>query len=345
MRPFLLLLAMWLLTGCYSTPPPTPYPLQEYPATWTLAPTPTNTPPGPTATLVIQRTPFALPTRDPNARLLPTVSRGAIGLWAEIADNPSPLVQELAGRAQVLISQNSPGKLRKNNQFLIFKGEDAQDNAFLAPEFNGIVLTSDTIWTADKIAGLRQSVSPRLVLASALVTDTARLDAVVPNTDGVLLQNFLRAADTPPDRFPDQVEWKNAVDSLAARSANPETVILVSTPPDTQGTLSQQWFNFALASFLLGANNSHTFFGIAGANQPNVLLPNSQTEPGVPMGETFKTNGVYQRRFSRGLVVVNPTGDKHTLIFSSPYRDAANNTLTQLEMPAHTGAILTLAGQ
>lgn len=347
MRPILLLAVVWLLTGCSGTHTLTPYPLQQYPATWTPAPTPTSTPYGPTATLVVQHTLLPLPTLDPNSRLSPNVPRGTLGLWADVTDMPNATTQSNAVRARVLLSQNSSGKLRSRTQFLLLETGDAPDNSTLTPEFNGIVLTSNTVLTATGIVALRKSVSPRPVLASAFITDAVRLDAIMPHVDGVLLQNFLRTADTPPGEFPTESEWNRQVETLAKIASLPDAIVLTELPfaGGSAQTLPQQqaWTNYALASFLLAANNTHTFFGITGANQPGLILPDPELQLGAPATGIFKANGVYQRGFAQGLVLVNPTSDKHSLSLSRPYRDPLNKAVTQLEMLPHTGMILTLA--
>jgi hypothetical protein len=345
MKQSLFLLTMLFLTGCYSTPTPTPYPLQQYPATWTPAPTPTHTPPGPTATLVIQRTPGAFPTRDPNARIFPNVARGTIGLWADVSEEQTQTAAPFVQRAQILVSKNPVSKLRRSNQFL-FLQTDAPDPAALPPDVNGILLKPTTL-APNAIGVLRETAAPRLVLASAQLTDTARLGEWLANADGALLQNFLRAADAPPTQFPSEEAWKQDVENLARVSANPNLILLTELdfPKVGEQDLAavRQWVQYGLASYLLAVNNTRTFIGVAPAAQPYANLPELEIFLGAPIGGISKQNGVYQRRFVKGLVLVNPTSDPRAFYLPRKYRNANGSVITQLEMPPHTGAILELA--
>src|SRR4051812_24313480 len=86
-------LVMVLIAACVPTPV-TPIQMVRYPNTYTPAPTSTNTPHPPTATLVIQNTPAPLPTRDPNARRVPNAPRDGMGVWLDVATlKPDALAQ------------------------------------------------------------------------------------------------------------------------------------------------------------------------------------------------------------------------------------------------------------
>jgi len=333
------------LAGCYAAPTPTPYPLQQYPATWTPAPTPTNTPPAPTATLVIQHTPGALATRDPNARLAPNAPLGTLGFWIKLDETQAPPSKEILARAQILVAPASVA--RSSAQFLFLETAVAPDGAALAPEWNGIVLPFTATVTAQDIAALRETLRPRLVLASAWVTDTARLGELAPAADGIVLQNFLRAPDAPLDQFPTESEWLRDMDTLA-KLAGPETIILNTFDFGASGAalpVTQQWLHLALASHWLATNNAHTFFGVVGALPPTLLAPELTFQLGAPTSGIFKQNGVYQRRFANGLVLVNPTADAHAFFLPRAYRNRAGNVITQIELPPHTGEILEVVEQ
>lgn len=330
------------LAGCYATPTPTPYPLQQYPATWTPAPTPTNTPPAPTATLVIQHTPGALATRDPNARLAPNAPLGMLGFWIKLDATQAPPSKEILARAQILVA--SAPAARSSAQFLFLETAVAPDATALSPEWNGIVLPLTSTMTAQDIAALRETLRPRLVLASVQFTDTARLGELAPVADGIALQNFLRAPDAPLDQFPTESEWLRDVDTLA-KLAGPETIILNAFDFGASGAalpVTQQWLRLALASHWLAANNAHTFFRVVGALPSTLLAPELTLQLGAPTSGIFKQNGVYQRRFVNGLVLVNPTADAHAFFLPRAYRNRAGNVITQIELPPHTGEILEL---
>ncbi len=336
---FLLLLA----SGCSAAPTPTFYTLQEYPATWTPAPTPTNTPPGPTATLVIQHTPGAPPTRDPNARVLPTAPRGGIGIWMDYDRESSKTLADLLPRAQVIVTDGAALRLLKPNQTVLFRAPSLSSEP-LALVYDGVLL--ETLPTdAATLPNLREQLKPRLVLARAFITDTTGLDSALSNLDGVMLENFMRAPNALPDQFPDEAAWRAQVEALARLSAAPDTMVLTATrfSPATplEAPLVEQWVNYALGSFLLGAKNARSFFGFPYSKaQPFINVPALSAELGQPFGEMVKAGGVYQRRFARGLVLVNPTNEKHAVGLARPYQDLSGKSMTQFEMLPHTGVIL-----
>lgn len=341
----LLLFFLVFISGCIAVPTPSFYSLQEYPPTWTPAPTPTNSPPGPTATHVIQRTPGAAPTRDPNARVLPTSSRGGIGVWMELDARSPQAVLDLLPRAQVIVTDGAGANARKPNQTLLFSTSISLTAETLAPAYGGIVLEKIPPDAATALSSLRNRLKPRLVLARSSFTDMTGLDTALLNLDGVLLENFLRPPDAPPDQFPDEAAWRKQLGTLSTLSSAPNTVVLTATrfSRDMQIELPvvEQWVNYALGSFLLGANNTHAFFGFPDAKQQQLInVPALNAQLGLPNGGTFKGSGVYQRRFTRGLVLVNPTTDKHVVALSRPYQDASGAAVPQLEMLPHTGVVL-----
>lgn len=348
MKHVLVLSLLFLVTGCYANPTPTPYPLQQYPATWTPAPTPTNTPPGPTATLVIQKTPGAPPTRDPNLRLLPAIPRKGIGLWLEINANTSDPVRELAPRAQIVVTHDEKSVTPRFEQQQFLATRALTQTTVVETAAQGILLETLTAENAAALAELRDTLKPRLLLVAVPVTDTTAAQTILPNTDGLLLENFLRDANAPPEQFPDVTAWKRDVNTLAELSSNGRAVILTSTrfPDKDERPLPvvQQWANFALASFLLGANNTHTFFGMPDARvQQFVNVPALNVDLGTPTGGMTLLNGVYQRRYTRGLVYVNPSNEKRTFLLPVTYTSATGNPVTGLEMLPHTGTVLTIA--
>lgn len=345
----LLLSLLCALAGCVANPPPTPYPLQQYPAIWTPAPTPTNTPPGPTATLVIQNTRAPLPTRDPNARPLPVAPRDALGIWALTRDQSAYAQDAVAQQAQILVTPANEFERIKNDSF-IFQIVATESARPLPDAFNGVVMLPTTQAEPEALQALQTALEPRWVLASIFITDTAQLEALRARADGLLLENFLRAPDGAAEQFLDEAAWKQQVNTLATLSANPDALVLTAAriAPANQNSSTDYaaWMEYALASFWLGANNTHIFFGAPDAPTQIELGQFLDMEAlGAPQTAVIKANGVYQRRFARGLVLVNPSADKHAFLLPRKYRARNGAIISQIEMPPHTGALLLNADQ
>jgi hypothetical protein len=341
---FLLIFALPLLSGCLEQATPTPVEIQQYPATWTPAPTGTSTPYPPTATLVIQRTPGAAPTRDPNARVLPNVPRYGFGLWLTWTSETPKILEPLAARANVIVTDGTGNFQRGSNTFVFLTGEanTFAANSTLASQYNGVVV-SPTIQT--ELTAVRTAIAPRLVLVSLPVTNTTGLAEIGSVIDGVRLENFLSDPNATPGQFGSEADWKRDVETLATLSSNSNYTVLAQTRlGETTGNTTvsaEQWFNYSLASFLIAVNGTHSFFNFESASAPQSAdSPLNTREIGTPIGGTIKQNGVYQRRFTRGLVLVNPTEEASAFALPRNYLDSNGARIDQVNMLPHTGMIL-----
>ncbi len=339
----LFVLATTLLSTACAAAPVTPIFVNVYPVTWTPEPTPTNTPRPPTATLVIQHTPGPAPTRDPNLRRIPNAPRGGIGVWLDAANIKPALLTALVPRVQIIVEPVDASNARPSGIFYFLKIDAAQGNASeLAARYDGVLIENAT---QEKVTTLRAKVAPRLVLVEPILEQANVLAARIPDADGICFCNFLREIDTPRASFKIETDWKRDVDTLAALSSQPNTIVLTATrfPDDATEKFAptQQWLDYAAASFLLGANTSYTFFGFQGKGAQEFLgAPAIAAQIGTPNGAMFKASGVYQRRFTRGLALVNPTNETRAFALARNYVTLNGTAITQLEMAPHSGMIL-----
>ncbi len=345
MRAIFLIVLVPFLVGCFEQAAPTPVEIQQYPATWTPAPTPTNTPLPPTATLVIQRTPGTFPTRDPNARILPNTPRSGIGVAMTLTNETPNILAPLAARANVIFTDGSMPIPRGAFVFLNVDAGTLGAAMPLAPQYAGVLYENAAGSDADALSAKRAALTPRLVLASVAVTDTATIEKLAAVTDGLRLENFLRAPEAPNAQFKSEAEWKADVDTLAALSSNVTGIVVTNTRLDAEDKATEvtpeQWLSYALASFLLGASNSHSFFGFESPLAPQVLdTPLWNVQLGSPQAQMFKQNNVYQRRFTNGLVLVNPSASTFAFALARNYLDVNGTRVDQVEMLPHTGMIL-----
>lgn len=339
---FLLLLTIGLLPGCLPRPTPTPIAVIQYPATWTPAPTPTFTPRPPTATLVIQRTPGVVQTRDPNARNLPNVPRNRIGFWMGASNQTPAILNELVRRANLVVTDNTADFIPPSGA-PVFLASDTPPSAAesLNPLFAGVILTATPELD---LAAVRAAIAPKLLMIRVTVTDTLE-NNFGPTIDGVRLENFLTEPETPLSQFPDEARWRQDLDALARLSANPNLVVLTSTRLGQNagdGSVpADQWLGYGLASFLLAANGSHSFFGMESALTPQSMDSSLfNLEIGTPIGGAFAQAGVYQRRFTRGLVLVNPSNETRVVVLPRKYMDGFGTRYDSVEMKPHTGMVL-----
>lgn len=344
MRPLSLLVALlsvFLAAGCVDKPV-TPFYVAEYPATWTPGPTSTNTPHPPTATRVIQNTPGPLPTRDPNARRLPVAPRGGIGVWLDVPELEGDALTLLASRAQIFVESAESSAPRTPGSFYLLHLTDTGFPDNFATRYDGVLVPGATM---QELSALRERLKPALVIAELNLKDAAEAAGAVENADGICFCNFLRDAAAPRDLVKTEAAWKRDVDTLAALTLDPGAVVLTATrfpDEDIEDYAEMQfWLDYSVASFLMGVNNGRSFFSFQGKGAQEFLgAPSLLAKLGTPMGGMSKANSVYQRRFTNGLVIVNPTLEERDFALSRNYLDPNGRQVTQVHLEPAAGIIL-----
>lgn len=322
--------------------PVTPIEVVQYPNTYTPGPTSTNTPHPPTATLVIQGTPAQLPTRDPNARRVPGAPRDGMGVWLDVTTLKPESLTLLAPRAQIFVESADSKLAHSPNDFYLLQTEGETLPDGFASHYDGVIVKNAD---AAVLGGLRAKVAPRLVIGEVTSHEASDAASALANADGICFCNFLREPDAPLDSVKTEAAWKRDIDSLAALTTDPNAIVLTATRfPDGAAKNFQEmqfWLDYAAASFLMGVNNTHAFFGFQGmAAQEFLGSPSIAAKLGEPLGVMFQANGVYQRRFRNGLVLVNPTVEAHSFSLARNYVNLSGTALTNVQMQPATGLML-----
>ncbi len=168
-------------------------------------------------------------------------------------------------------------------------------------------------------------------------------DQLVGNLDGGIAEAWMRGSRTPAGFFPNESTWKQNVDMLAyVESQGKPLLTLTKLWVPVTHPQAIQWFQYTLASFLLGSGGLSSFFFSFSPTQ-------SRTTPcywcylpiGSPTGSYAKVGGLYQRQFSTGKVLVNPTPATVTVQLGRTYHDAYGHAMTSATLTPNTGLILT----
>ena len=162
--------------------------------------------------------------------------------------------------------------------------------------------------------------------------------------DGVHIEAFARNPISATNEFKTETNWKRDIDMLAELSKD-NRVVMVSTSLDAADAgpdLARQWLNFGLASFLLGKSGAHTYFNFDSGSTAFAADPLLSAPLGAPIEAYVKLDGgLYLRKFERGLVLVNPTGDAKKTTLEGGYRTLAGNPVdVGVTLSEHTGLIL-----
>ena len=216
------------------------------------------------------------------------------------------------------------------------------------PITNKPYTTSDWLAATGSLAeSVRTAVHPHLLYGNGLSNGslffTKGTDQLVNDLDGAIAEAWLRGSKTPVNTYPNETSWKQNVDMLAYVEGQGKPLLtltklwVTSTQPQ-----AIQWFQYSLASFLLGSGGLSAFFFSAAYSE-------NRTTPcywcylpiGSPMGSYAKINGVYQRQFTTGRVLVNPTPATVTVSLGGTFHDAYGHAMTSATMTPNTGLILT----
>jgi hypothetical protein len=203
--------------------------------------------------------------------------------------------------------------------------------------------------TASLAAAERFAVHPALVFGNGLSTGPLFFDRVAPTKqlvdamDGGIAESWLRGSKTGVNTYPNELAWKQNVDMLAAVEAEGKPLLtLTKLWVSASATQVQSWLQYALASFLLGTQGHSAFF-FSSAFRESRTTPCSvcNTNVGSPTGAYAKVGGVYQRGFTNGRALVNPTGATVTVNLGGTYYTMSRQAVTSITMKPNTGAVLT----
>jgi hypothetical protein len=160
----------------------------------------------------------------------------------------------------------------------------------------------------------------------------------------------LRDPHAPATSWPSLTAWKQHI-QMMIDAGTTDTPLITTTKLWTTATTQQQnqWRTYALASYLLGNTGSNYFeFSTTPQNTPlDDYNPLYTTNIGTPT-ETHTTtdgylkNNLYQRTFTNGITIINPTTTTQTTQLPTTYHTQNGTPTTQITLPPNTATILTL---
>lgn len=132
-------------------------------------------------------------------------------------------------------------------------------------------------------------------------------------------------------------DWRFQTRLLQAAQARGKAFVAItySTPDDAAA------MEYARASFLLFERGRRSAFAFSTGCTSEPAAANWRASVGVPRGKAVAVNGIWRRRFSRGLVVVNPSdGLTLTAALGGTYVRVDGSRVTAAALPPHTGLVL-----
>ena len=169
--------------------------------------------------------------------------------------------------------------------------------------------------------------------------------ALVNGLDGVLAEQFTKSTSTAPNDT--EANWKKNVDMLADVNAKGKVILTTTKSWESPAASRSQkdiWHKFALSTFLLGSS-ARSYFSFTydhTTTSPSTYQSWWDVDIGSPAETYSKTSGVYKRKYTKGLVVVNPSTTAVTYPLGGSYTSIGSaQPITSITLPARSGEVLS----
>ena len=159
---------------------------------------------------------------------------------------------------------------------------------------------------------------------------------------GGMAESWLRGATSAIDRYQSVASWKKDIDALTQAGQNGKSFLAV-TKTWTNATQQQKddWYTYAVASYLLGnTGNSYLAYTYTPGDS-TTTLPLTNLDLGNATSTYTKTQNIYQRTFTNGRVLVNPSTTSYTITLGGTLHTLNGTAITSITLAPHTAAILT----
>ncbi len=159
-------------------------------------------------------------------------------------------------------------------------------------------------------------------------------------------EQFVRSATQAAGTFRKEADWKSDVDMIVDAESHGSWILAVSKLWVTATTAQQSALHrYSYATFLLGTNGT-SYFQFLADRSLDTPIADSNLEKlpiGSPTGAYAKTDGAYQRAFTKGRVLVNPTNAAVTVPVTGVFHDSNGTLVTgSLRLAPYAAEILTL---
>lgn len=172
--------------------------------------------------------------------------------------------------------------------------------------------------------------------------------------DGMCIEGFMGWNLDPqsPDSFEREEGWKADVDALVDCAKRGKIAMVIGNVKQRQAAppeVYERYYRYITASFLLGMGKRHyvTFFPkVSGrpeqySRSEGILPEFCNVSLGEPQGEYYRAEGLYQRDFEQGKVIVNPSDNKVNAGLTGSWETAEGGTaVSSITLAPHSGVIL-----
>jgi hypothetical protein len=157
--------------------------------------------------------------------------------------------------------------------------------------------------------------------------------------DGAMDEQFTKFGTVPGEGYVTGAQWEAQLSEVkSTERAGKRFLGVAHSSPDDRDAARYGW-----ATLLLGAEGSSDF-ALHSDYTRELWFPEYDLDLGAPRGDAVRERtGVHRRRFSKGLVLVNPTTTSVPVRFGGRYTGSGLRNATSAVMGAHTGLVLVKA--
>jgi hypothetical protein len=219
--------------------------------------------------------------------------------------------------------------------------------AYTKPEWLG--LTAGLSKTVGELIGSTKPIYVNGIGSGpAYFNKNAPASQILAGVDGSLAEYWLRGAEQSLSAYPTETQWKQNVDMITDATAHGKTT-LITVKTWAPGTAAQinDWHVYSLASYLMTADGTGQYQFMPSEADADMTARDALLDGlhiGVPSAKYEKTSaGYYQRVYTNGRVVVNPTKVAVTVNLGTPHTTTSGKTVTSLTLQPNGAQILTRA--
>ncbi|HEY2571686.1 MAG TPA: putative glycoside hydrolase [Solirubrobacteraceae bacterium] len=163
----------------------------------------------------------------------------------------------------------------------------------------------------------------------------------LPFVSGGMDEMFVKWSKSAGQGYRGSHEWEAETGEIATTESMGKQFIAITQaePGDVQGA------RYGWASTLLAGNGHTVFMASNGHLGEETWLGDYETPLGTPTGAAAPLgNGAWQRQFSNGLVLVNPTNGSVSASFAGAYSGDGLTNATGAALAPHSALVLTRGG-
>ena len=195
-------------------------------------------------------------------------------------------------------------------------------------------------------AAVGRSTGRRLVVANGVAGGAAYFASpgstgvLADPIDGAMVELFVRQPFDAAGSYRPTSRWRLDVDMLRHASRHGRTLFCVTKAwSNASRARKERMFRFAFATFLLGSS-SRSYFSFLFDKHTGRRSSAWDVGLGRPRAAYGRRDGVFQRRFAHGRVLVNPADRGVRVRLPHRMRTPGGRWVRQVWLPDHTGIVL-----